>query len=136
MQEIKWSEKNIQLDVDMDEIQFVGTENLLSHVWLNLLSNAIKFSPSGGKIELKLKREKENVIFTISDEGTGIKEKDFKYIFDKFYQGDNEKKSEGCGLGLALAKRIVDISGGEILVENNQVKGCTFKVVLQKQKGA
>jgi signal transduction histidine kinase len=132
MQEIKWTERNIQLDVDMDEIEFYGTETSLSHVWLNLFSNAIKFSPDGGLITIKLNTDEKNIYFTISDEGAGINKGEEKRIFDKFYQGESDKKSEGCGLGLALAKRIIDINNGEIFVKNNLEKGCTFTVKLQK----
>ncbi len=131
MQEIKWTEKQIILDVEMDDVEFSGTEALLMHVWNNLISNAVKFSPIGGKISIRLIKQDEHVVFSITDAGTGIDQKDMKHIFDKFFQGGSERKAEGCGLGLALAQKIVNINGGEIKAENNVGEGCTFTVELE-----
>ena len=128
MQEIKWSEKEITLDVDIEEVTFSGTEALLLQVWNNLLSNAIKFSPKGGIISIKLSKNEKEYLFKISDQGPGIEDTSLKYIFDKFYQADGNHKSEGCGLGLTLAKRIVDINSGNISVKNLDPCGCEFLV--------
>lgn len=130
MQEIKWTERKILLDVEMEEVKFFGAEALLLQVWNNLLSNAIKFSPEKGTIKIRLKKFSNEYVFTISDQGEGIDEKDLRYVFDKFYQADSAHKSEGCGLGLALAKRIIDINNGTISVNNLENKGCEFKVTL------
>lgn len=128
--ETKWTEKNIDFDIEMDVVRFNGNGSLISHIWSNLLGNAIKFSPYGGKIKMTLKIENGNVVFAISDEGEGIKEEAKKYIFDKFYQSDTSHKQEGNGLGLALVKKIVDIYGGEVSVHNLETKGCEFTVRL------
>ena len=126
-----WEQKEIEFDVDLDDTDFVGNESLLHHIWDNLISNAIKFSHQGGKITIRLKNLENKVIFTISDNGIGISEEAKKHIFDKFYQADSSHKEEGNGLGLALVKKIVDLEGGEIFVQNNQDGGCTFTVVLK-----
>ncbi len=128
--ENKWSEKNLDLDVKLQEITYCGNQSLLSHVWSNLLGNAIKFSPEGGKITLELKKGVEKLFFSVSDEGNGVDENAKKYLFDKFYQSDTSHKQEGNGLGLALVKKITDLCGGEVFVENLQPKGCRFTVVL------
>lgn len=128
--EIKWTEKNIDFDIDMDEVTYNGNENLLIHVWFNLLSNAIKFSPENSVIKMSLKEEENKIVFKISDTGPGISEKDASHIFDKFYQGDSSHHIEGNGLGLALVKKIININNGIIEVKNNTDKGCTFIVVL------
>ena len=127
-----WEQKNIEFDIEMDDTDYVGNEALLHHIWDNLLSNAIKFSDINGKITIRLHNLENRILFTISDEGIGITEEAQKHIFDKFYQADSSHKQEGNGLGLALVKKIVDLEGGDISVKNNEDKGCTFTVVLNK----
>lgn len=128
--ETKWTEKDIELDVDLENVEFVGNTTLLIHVWDNLIGNAIKFSPVGGLVKLRLKQGEENIVFTIEDQGPGIDEEDAKHIFDKFFQVDSSHKQEGNGLGLALVRKIIDINDGEITVENRHSCGCRFKVEL------
>lgn len=128
--ESKWVEKEIEFDIDLEEISINAAESIYMHIWNNLLSNSIKFSPQGGKISIKLFKDHNFVVYTISDEGKGIKPEEMKHIFDKFYQGDTSHRQEGNGLGLALVKKILDYSDGQISVENNE-KGCTFKVKLK-----
>jgi len=132
MQESEWGKKDIEFDVELDEIEYKGNENLLFHVWNNLLSNAVKFSPSGGLITMKLFRQEKQLIFMIEDEGCGVSEDARKHIFDKFYQADNSHKEEGNGLGLALVKQILLVTNGEIIVENRTEGGCRFQVFLQE----
>jgi len=128
--EPKWVEKDVEFDVDMANVTYLGNDKLLLHVWNNLISNAIKFNPCGGIIRIRLQTRGENVIFVIEDNGPGIGAEEIKHIFDKFYQGDNSRRQEGNGLGLALVKRILDLSGGDIAVENLPVRGCRMTVVL------
>ena len=130
--ESAWESKNIEFDIEMDDTDFVGNEALLHHIWDNLISNAIKFSDYNGEIKIRLYNQKDKIIFTISDKGIGISEDAKKHIFDKFYQVDSSHKQEGNGLGLALVKKIIDLEGGEIFVQSNDDKGCTFTVVLKK----
>jgi len=132
LQESEWGKKDIEFDVELDEIEYKGNENLLFHVWNNLLSNAVKFSPSGGLITMKLFRQEKQLIFMIEDEGCGVSEDARKHIFDKFYQADNSHKEEGNGLGLALVKQILLVTNGEIIVENRTEGGCRFQVFLQE----
>ena len=128
--EPKWSEKQVEFDVDMEEIQYFGNEGITARIWSNLIGNAVKFSPEKGKITLRLSRHNGYVCFTIADEGKGVDEKAIKYIFDKFYQSDTSRKQEGNGLGLALVKKILDVNGGEVEVENLEPCGCKFIVRL------
>ncbi len=126
--EIAWTEKDIELDVNLEDIQFSGTEELLMHVWTNLLANAIKFSPKNGEIKISLIKQGKGVKFSISDNGPGINEENIENVFNKFYQGNTDHKGEGSGLGLSLAKQIVLINNGKIRVKNNINGGCTFEV--------
>lgn len=130
--EPKWVEKEIEFEVDLDEVVYTGDKNLLYHVWNNLIGNAVKFSPQEGLIVLKLEETRDGIRFSVSDNGPGIGENAKKHIFEKFYQEDNSHKQEGNGLGLSLVKRIVDMSGGTIEVENLPDTGCKFTVTLKK----
>lgn len=129
--EPRWMEKENEFDVDLDRIEYTGNENLLMHVWNNLIENAIKYGPQHGKITIKLVEWDDTVIFTIDDEGPGIPEEDQQHIFDRFYQADSSRKTEGNGLGLALVKQILSKSGGSITVANLPEKGTRFSVYLQ-----
>ncbi len=129
--EPSWTAKNIDFDIELDEIEYFGNEPLLHHVWDNLISNAIKFSPEGGLVLLRLQDCDGGVMFCVEDSGPGISENAKKHIYDKFYQADSSHKEEGNGLGLALVKRILEITNGLISVENVASGGCRFTVVLK-----
>ena len=128
--EPEWIKKDIDFDVEMDEITIVGNESLLHHVWDNLISNAVKFNPQNGMIRIKLIKKDSKVIFTIDDNGPGISDSAKKHIFDKFYQADSSHKEEGNGLGLALVKQILKLSGGTVSADNIPGGGCRFTVIL------
>ena len=128
--ERKWTEKEVDFDVDLDEIEFTGYEGLLQHVWSNLIDNAIKFSPHGGLIRMRMLREDGHILFTIDNEGPSIPDADKARIFNKFYQGDSSHESEGNGLGLSLVRKIVTMHGGEVRVEDPVNGGCRFAVTL------
>ena len=129
--ESAWSQKDIELDVDLDRVSYLGNEQMMRHVWDNLISNAVKFSPQGGKVKLCLSQKARKLTFTVEDQGPGLSEEAQKHIFDKFYQGDSSHKQEGNGLGLALAKRILTIEKGQITAENIPDGGCRFTVTLR-----
>ena len=126
-----WEKKGIEIDADLQRVEYIGNEAMLHHVWDNLIGNAIKFSPEGSPVRISLTREQGQVVFAVEDRGPGISDEAQKRIFDKFYQTDNSHKQEGNGLGLALAKRIVVIEGGSIAVENIPAGGCRFTVILK-----
>ncbi len=128
--EPRWSERNVEFDVDMDDLCWYGPENLMHHVWSNLIGNAIKFGPANGTVYLSLKETDGRLVFSVEDEGKGIPEDARQRIFNKFYQLDTSHKQEGNGLGLALAKQIVNSCNGDIDVENRPEGGCRFVVTL------
>lgn len=131
--ESAWEDKEIELDVDLDRVEYLGNEALLHHVWDNLIGNAIKFNHQCGLVRIRLRQEGTEILFTVEDSGPGISEEAKKHIFDKFYQADSSHKEEGNGLGLALVKRILMIVGGEISAENLNGGGCRFTVKLNAQ---
>ena len=128
--ETAWVDKEIELDVELDSTVYVGNEPMMRHVWDNLLSNAIKFSPAGGTVKLRLRKQSGKLVFTIEDQGPGLSEEAQKHIFDKFYQADSSHKQEGNGLGLALVKRILAVEKGRVTAENRAEGGCRFTVAL------
>lgn len=127
-----WSAKEIEFDVELERIEYMGSESLMHHVWDNIIGNAIKFSPDGGHVKINLIDGDDKIIFTVEDNGPGLTEEAKKHIFDKFYQGDSSHKQEGNGLGLPLVKRILSIAGGSITAENAENGGCRFTVILNK----
>ena len=129
--ESAWVQKDIELDVELDRVSYLGNEQMMRHVWDNLISNAVKFSPQGGAVKLCLTQKARKLTFTIEDQGPGLSEDAQKHIFDKFYQEDSSHKQEGSGLGLALAKRILTIEKGQITAENIHEGGCRFTVTLR-----
>lgn len=126
--ESKWSEKNIEIAFDCEEIYLYGNEELLNQVWINMIDNAIKFSPCHKVIKIDIMKEAGEVIISVTDQGEGMKAETVAHIFDKFYQGDSSHATKGNGLGLALVKRIVDLHEGEIKVANTDKNGTTFEV--------
>ena len=128
--EQKWTEKDIDFDVELDKISYSGYESLLIHVWSNLIDNAIKFDPHGGMIALRLWQEEGFAVFTIDDNGPGVAPEDQERVFHKFYQSDSSRVMDGNGLGLPLVKKIVEFSGGTVTLENLPEAGCRFTVRL------
>lgn len=130
MLESKWDNKNISLSVNLQDIQCLGNEELLSQVWLNLLDNALKFTPESGKITVALGAENDKAKFVLRDNGAGISEDAAAHIFDKFYKADASHTTEGNGLGLTLAKKIVELHGGSIECKSKLGEGTEFAVLL------
>lgn len=130
MLENRWNAKNIEFDIELEKQVYFGSEELIAQVWSNIIDNAIRYSPIGGVIGIRMSKSADNVSVTITDHGEGMSEEVQKHIFDKFYQADPSRKTDGSGLGLSLVKRILDICGGEIKVESAVGKGAAFTVSL------
>ncbi|NLY47066.1 MAG: HAMP domain-containing histidine kinase [Tissierella sp.] len=131
--QMEWERKDIDLNIQLDPMEYYSDEEMLSHVWLNLLGNAIKFSRNKGEITIKCRDEVEHIMVKISDNGIGMKDETIHQIFEKFYQGDSSRTTEGNGLGLSLVKRIVDLCGGQIDVKSYLGNGTDITVRLPKQ---
>ncbi len=128
--EKQWGEKDLDLDVELEEITWRGNEEMLNHVWVNLLNNAVKFSPRGGTLTVRLSRQGDQAVCTVRDAGPGMDEAARRRVFEKFYQGDTAHATEGNGLGLALVKRIVDLCEGSVEVDSAPGHGSAFTVRL------
>lgn len=129
--EERWEEKNLELDIDLEEQALVqADEPLMELVWNNLLSNAVKFTEPGGKITVQQRTEEGWIRVAVSDTGCGMSEDTVKHIFDKFYQGDTSHSKEGNGLGMALVYRVLQLLDGEIQVTSEKGKGSRFTIKL------
>jgi signal transduction histidine kinase len=124
----------IALGVEIDERlgEFQADERKLKQVLLNLLSNAVKFTPDGGRVDVSAKLDTDKVEISVKDTGVGISPEDQASLFEEFKQlgKDSSRKAEGTGLGLSLTKRLVELHGGQILVDSAVGHGSTFRVML------
>ena len=127
--------KGIEMAADLDERVFVTADpELLTLVWNNLFSNAVKFTPEGGAVSAAVKEAGEWAVVSVRDTGCGITPENAKHIFRQFYQGDPSHATEGNGLGLALVKRVIDLTGGEISVSSTPGKGSAFTVKIKRSQ--
>jgi integral membrane sensor signal transduction histidine kinase len=118
------NKKNINILNNLNNLEITANKDILEEVIVIVLDNAIKYSDKNTNIKIYSKNSK---IF-IEDEGIGIKEKDLKYIFDRFYRADKSHSTEGYGLGLSLAKHLTEKMKLKISAYNNKEKGSTFVI--------
>jgi PAS domain S-box-containing protein len=122
------------IDPGLGELQ--GDERKIKQVLLNLLSNAIKFTPAGGRVAVRADRVDEHVEVVVSDTGVGIAPEHHEAVFEEFRQvGAAEKRAEGTGLGLALARKFIELHGGRIWVKSQVGAGSTFTFTLPVRHG-
>lgn len=130
-----WDEKDLELDVELEDRAYVQADrSLMELVWNNLLSNAAKFTDKGGTVKIRQSAGAGVLKVAVSDSGCGMSEESRKHIFDKFYQGDTSHAKEGNGLGLTLAKRVIELMDGDITVISEEGKGSTFIVTLPQSE--
>jgi signal transduction histidine kinase len=131
----KAAERNISLVLECEEElpAVSGDEEKISWVVLQFLDNALKFTPPGGMITMRIKRLAQQAEIAVLDTGIGIPENQTEDIFESFYQvdGGTTRKAGGTGLGLALAKKIVESHGSKIKVESDKGKGSSFAFSLK-----
>ena len=126
-----WERRNIAIQTDIEDgVLITEDAELLSLVWNNLLSNAFKFTEDGGTVSLCMQKDDSAVTVTVSDTGCGMSPEVGNHIFEKFYQGETSRATQGNGLGLTLVKRVIDIVQGEIRVQSQSGVGSTFTVIL------
>jgi signal transduction histidine kinase len=126
----------VRLALDSDGIgEWVADERKVKQVLLNLLSNAVKFTPDGGCVSLGARRENGAMQISVTDTGMGIAAEDQAKVFEEFRQAEGNylRKSEGTGLGLALARRFVELHGGQLRLQSESGKGSTFTFTLPER---
>ncbi|GIL41514.1 sensor histidine kinase [Roseiterribacter gracilis] len=121
------------LETDLDSTPVVCDERRIRQVALNLLANAVKYTPPGGKIVVRLTRDRDgNVVLSFEDNGIGISESDLTLVMAPFGRAETafNRTTEGTGLGLPLTKRLVEAHGGELILQSAPGKGTTATVRL------
>lgn len=126
----KWRQKELDFDADLAPAEYTGSEGLLKEVWLNLLDNAAKFSPEGGTVAVNLRKAKNALMVSVTDQGEGMRADTQAHIFEQFYQGDTSHTTQGNGLGLAMVKKVLELHGGSIQVNSAPGQGSCFTVTL------
>ncbi|UTI44327.1 cell wall metabolism sensor histidine kinase WalK [Niallia sp. RD1] len=121
----------IQINQLVEETMVIGDKAKMEQVMANLLSNAIKYSPNGGKIEINIYKELDQLRVAFKDEGLGIPETAMDKLFTKFYRVDNtdRRKIGGTGLGLSIVQEIMNAHDGKVMVESEYGKGSTLTLV-------
>lgn len=129
--ENKWTEKQLELQLDFGEHTVCADEELLMEVWLNLLDNAVKFSPAGHTVQVCIREQGQRLQVDIRNTGSQIPPEKQERIWNKFYQGDESHAAQGNGVGLAIVRRVVQLHQGSVSVTSaNEVT--TFTVELPK----
>ena len=127
----KWRDKPLQFEAELAPCTYHGSEALVKEIWLNLLDNAAKFSPESGIISVTLHREQGSPVVAVTDQGCGMDAETCRHIFEQFYQGDTSHRTQGNGLGLAMAQKIAALHGGAVTVDSRPGSGSCFTVVLK-----
>jgi heavy metal sensor kinase len=123
---------DIKLQAPPDPVWVKADALSLDRLLLILVDNAIKYTPRGGRCEIALSQDQGNARITVSDSGIGIGKEDLQHVFDRFYRADRARSRNirGAGLGLAIARWITDLHGGNIVVESTPGAGSTFRISL------
>lgn len=125
--------RNIEFEAKLVKAKVLGDKDSLVELFVILFENAIKYSPKNSKIIVKIVKEGKSYLVKVKDRGVGLKSSEIPHIFDRFYRADqsrNKDKADGYGLGLSIAKRIIDLHQGKIFVHSTPGKGSEFIVKL------
>ena len=130
--ERKWTEKELEPELEFEEYMFSGNEELMKQVWINLLDNAIKFSNRGQRIGIRIRQKADAVRVDITNTGRQIPHEKQELIFHKFYQAEESHANPGNGVGLAIVRRVVELHSGTVTVSSDET--CTTFSVTLPQK--
>jgi len=119
---------DLKSEVAADVNHLCIDRKVMSMVLENLLTNALKYTPAGGSVLLSVKKDESDVIFAISDNGVGVPKKQLHLLFNKMFRASNVGEASGYGLGLSMAKTVVEQSGGRIWAQTKQNQGSTFSI--------
>jgi signal transduction histidine kinase len=122
--------KNISVEDATGDAMFYGNARSLTQLLTILLDNAIKYSPQGSAVHVASEIQGRSLVLTVKDEGVGMDEETVRNAFTRFYRAEESRSTAGYGLGLSIAKKIVDAHHGKIAIESTLGKGSTFTVTL------
>ncbi|BAZ23001.1 integral membrane sensor signal transduction histidine kinase [Kalymmatonema gypsitolerans NIES-4073] len=128
--ESRMQNSRISAEVNVADLQIQGDSERLLQALLNVLDNAIKHSTPNSQILITGYKQAKQAVVTIRDQGQGIKESDLPHIFEQFYTGDRSRQGRGVGLGLAIAKRIIEAHGGSVTATSQFGEGACFTISL------
>lgn len=132
--EAEYKNKNVNISfIGKSEI-IIADRDKISQVIINLISNALKYTPSGGNAEVTVRGTEKEIYISVRDTGIGISEEDLPYVFERFYRADKSRNKEtgGTGVGLSIAKAIVNMHKGSLKVQSTLGKGAEFTVLLPR----
>ncbi|HYE84471.1 MAG TPA: HAMP domain-containing sensor histidine kinase [Clostridia bacterium] len=130
-------QRNIKIEMQCEHKKLYADRDKMSQVLVNLISNALKYSGNDSHVTIAVDEDGANTIITVSDTGIGISEDDLPYVFERFYRADKSRNrmTGGSGIGLTIAKAIVEAHKGDISVKSKLGEGTVFTVVIPKQAG-
>ncbi len=117
--QVVWLKKELKVEVDITQTEYVSNKDLCYLIWQNLISNAVKYTPEKGEIHIILRKDHNNIIFSIANTGNSLRGKE-DLIFQSFYTSDESGMQKGTGLGLPLVKKVLEKLGGSIQVVCNE----------------
>ena len=123
---------SLTADTGSSALTCIGNEDRILQVLIIFIDNALGFTPAGGSVTVYARDEREQVRVGVVDTGVGIEPKDLPFIWERFYKADKSRmRTSGTGLGLAVAKLVVELMGGEISVRSEPGRGATFEFTLR-----
>ena len=126
-------DKEITLSSNIEPNIFIeGNFELLSRLTVNLISNAYRYGKENGSIIVTLKKEGENVLLSVEDDGIGIEKDETEKIWNRFYRADTSRATGGTGLGLSFVKEIAEIHGAKVSVNSEKGKGSVFGIEFKR----
>jgi heavy metal sensor kinase len=115
---------------DAEDMDITGDQNTLTEAFLNVIENAVRYNKPGGAVDVALSKNRGHITVMIKDTGSGIRRDDMDRIFDRFYRSDVSRSVEGSGLGLSIAKAIIEAHNGGIKAESEAGHGSCFTIIL------
>ena len=125
-------DKNIEISIDGKQVIIYGVRKLLYEIIYNLCDNAIKYNIYGGNIKISITKNNQNAVLTVADTGIGIPQEHLDRVFERFYRVDKARSRDkgGNGLGLSIARRLIEGYHGKLVVESAVGQGSVFRVSL------
>lgn len=122
--------KELEIEINLIHAKIMAEKELIKEIWINILNNAIKYTPNKGKITITANQIQTGYLISFSDTGIGMNESVLEHIFDEYYQGDTTHKNKGIGLGLSIAKKIIELHSWQIHVVSKENVGSVFSILI------